>query len=296
MPVILQCEADDVSAFGPGERIALTNGGNEVMAFLDVSEVYPLETDSVIERWFGTATRDHPGVRRILDAGERCVAGEVTLVEPRPTPHRHFELSPAQTRFIFTHKGWSRVVGFHTRNVCHRVHEYIQIQALEQTNADGLYVSPVIGPKKAGDFLPEPIMKSYQALWETGDADANGNVTVGDVMTHGVRGSYIRSDKPFVAAVGVEDLIVVATDDAVLVVAKDRAQDVRVVSEWLKDQGRAEFDTSSRVYRPWGFYQIIDSGEKFQAKQLMLNPAPSSACNGMKNAPNTGSWSKERPP
>jgi|TARA_Y100000294_G_scaffold1459_2_gene1820 ATP sulfurylase len=183
MPVILQCGADDVSAFGPGERIALTDDRNEVMALLDVSEVYPLETDSVIERWFGTATRDHPGVRRILDAGECCVAGEVTLVERRPTPHRHFELSPAQTRFIFTHKGWSQVVGFHTRNVCHRVHEYIQIQALEQTNADGLYVSPVIGPKKAGDFLPEPIMKSYQSLLESG-VYPRGQMVLGSFATY----------------------------------------------------------------------------------------------------------------
>ena len=135
----------------------------------------------------------------------------------------------------------------------------------------------VMEPTETAAVVPTEIgwtdVGAWTALWETGDADADGNVTVGDVMTHGVKGSYIRSDKPFVAAVGIEDLIVVATDDAVLVVAKDRAQDVRVVSEWLKDQGRTEFDTSSRVYRPWGFYQIIDSGEKFQAKQLMLNPS-----------------------
>ena len=134
----------------------------------------------------------------------------------------------------------------------------------------------VMEPTEAAAVVPTEIgwtdVGAWTALWETGDADADGNVTVGDVMTHGVKGSYIRSEKPFVAAVGIEDLIVVATDDAVLVIPKDQAQDVRVVSEWLKDQGRTEFDASSRVYRPWGYYQIIDSGEKFQAKQLMLNP------------------------
>ena len=113
---------------------------------------------------------------------------------------------------------------------------------------------------------------TWTALLATGETDDDGNVLVGDVMTHRVRGSYVHSDKPLLAVIGVEDLIVVATDDAVLVVSKDHAQDVREVSEWLKDQGRTEAETANRVYRPWGYYQIIDGGEKFQVKQLMLNP------------------------
>ncbi|NQU61383.1 MAG: mannose-1-phosphate guanylyltransferase/mannose-6-phosphate isomerase [Rhodospirillales bacterium] len=113
---------------------------------------------------------------------------------------------------------------------------------------------------------------AWTALLQAGEKDENGNVIVGDVMTDSVRGSYIHSEKPFVAVVGLDDIIVVATDDAVLVVGKDHAQDVRRIADWLKDQGRTESETASRVYRPWGYYQIIDSGEKFQAKQLMLNP------------------------
>jgi mannose-1-phosphate guanylyltransferase/mannose-1-phosphate guanylyltransferase/mannose-6-phosphate isomerase len=82
----------------------------------------------------------------------------------------------------------------------------------------------------------------------------------------------VRSEKPLLAVIGAEDLIVIATDDAVLVVPKDKAQDVRVVSEWLRSVGRPEADTANQVYRPWGYYQVIDTGEKFQAKQLMINP------------------------
>ena len=83
-----------------------------------------------------------------------------------PSPYRQFELTPAQTRFIFSRKGWTRVVGFHTRNVIHRVHEHIQLTALERSGADGLYVSPVIGPRRTGDFLPGPILKSYQMMFD----------------------------------------------------------------------------------------------------------------------------------
>ena len=111
---------------------------------------------------------DHPGVARFVDAGNYAVAGAVTLLDRAPSPYRHYELTPVQTRFIFAHKGWSKVVGFNTRNVVHRVHHYIQNEALERCNADGLYINPVIGPKKTNDFLPGPIMQSYQSLLEFG--------------------------------------------------------------------------------------------------------------------------------
>ena len=168
LPILLQCGPEDARRCSPGQRIALTADDGKVYSILDVDEVYPFEPDAVIAPMFGTDSQDHPGVRGILGAGSHCIAGAVTLVERRPSPHHHFELSPADTRFIFSHKGWSRVVGFHTRNVCHRGHEHIQIQALERTGADGLYISPVIGPKKPGDFLPGPVMNSYQALLADG--------------------------------------------------------------------------------------------------------------------------------
>lgn len=113
---------------------------------------------------------------------------------------------------------------------------------------------------------------AWTALLDAGEKDKDENVIVGDVMTDAVRGSYIHSEKPFVAVLGLDDVIVVATDDAVLVVGKGHAQEVRRVTDWLKSKNRTESDTSSRIYRPWGYYQILDSGDKFQAKQLMLNP------------------------
>ena len=183
MPIVLQVPEDEVKGFGPGDRVRLTSGEGTVHALLDTSEIYSFDFESVAGRWFGTDSRDHPGVQRLARGGNRFVAGDVTLVERPPSPYRYFELTPSQTRFIFAHKSWSRVVGFHTRNAAHRAHEYIQLEALERTGADGLFISPVIGAKKSGDFLPGPIMKSYQALLEFG-IYPEGKVVLGSFATY----------------------------------------------------------------------------------------------------------------
>ena len=113
---------------------------------------------------------------------------------------------------------------------------------------------------------------SWSALWEIGTKDADGNVTLGDVIAHGTRGSYIRSDGRLVAALGLDKVVVVVTDDAVLVVPRDMAQNVKTVVEDLEKAERTEHSVHSRVYRPWGHYQTIDAGERFQVKHLHVNP------------------------
>jgi ATP sulfurylase len=122
-------------------------------------------------------------VARLAAGGGRFVAGEVTLVERPVSGHERYELSPTRTRLIFSQKGWSRVIGFHTRNVPHRVHEFIQLRALDMVHADGLYISPVIGPKKPGDFLSGPILQSYQVLLESG-VYPPGKVVLGAFSTY----------------------------------------------------------------------------------------------------------------
>jgi pyruvate kinase len=184
LPVILQVPDNTIATIGVGARIALTDEAGLVRSVLDVSECFQIDLEDVAERWFGTTDDIHPGVARLYGKGRTVLAGEVTLVERLPSPYRNYELSPAQLRQIFTHKGWSRVVGFHTRNVCHRVHEHIQLAALQRTYADGLYISPVIGPKKCGDFLPNPIMKSYQLLLDEDDIYPSGKVTLGSFATY----------------------------------------------------------------------------------------------------------------
>lgn len=183
LPILLQVDKAAVAGFGPGERIALTDGQGVVHALLDVSEVFHYDLEDLAKRMYGTTSRQHPGVADLMAQGEVFVGGDVTLVRPLDSPIRHYLLSPAHTRFIFTRLGWSRVVAFHTRNVAHRGHEWIQNEALERTGADGLYINPVVGPKKPGDFLPGPILLSYQRLLEFG-CYPQGKVVLGSFFTY----------------------------------------------------------------------------------------------------------------
>ena len=86
------------------------------------------------------------------------------------------------------------------------------------------------------------------------------------------RGSLLRSESRFLAALGCKDLVVVETADAVLVLAKERAQDVKQIIGWLKDQGREERLYHRRVYRPWGSYEGLDEGERFEVKRIVVKP------------------------
>lgn len=114
---------------------------------------------------------------------------------------------------------------------------------------------------------------AWSALWELGEADAAGNVVRGDVVLEDAKNCYARSeDNVLTALVGVEDIVVVVTDDAVFVSRRDRAQDVKAVVERLKAEGRSEQMFHSTVYRPWGNYRCIDAGPRFQVKQITVTP------------------------
>jgi mannose-1-phosphate guanylyltransferase/mannose-1-phosphate guanylyltransferase/mannose-6-phosphate isomerase len=113
---------------------------------------------------------------------------------------------------------------------------------------------------------------AWSALWDMGPKDATGNVLIGDVIAEGTKNSYLRSDKPLVAALGLDNAVVVATSDVVLVADKDRAQDVKKIVEQLKAKKRSEAVSHPVVYRPWGSYQTIDIGPRFQVKRITVKP------------------------
>ncbi len=113
---------------------------------------------------------------------------------------------------------------------------------------------------------------AWSALWEVGAKDAAGNVVRGDVMVEEGRNNYLRAESRLLAALGVDDLVVVETPDAVLVARRDRAQDVKILVEKLKSGGRDEHVYHTRVHRPWGWYEGIDAGERFQVKRIMVKP------------------------
>ena len=113
---------------------------------------------------------------------------------------------------------------------------------------------------------------SWSALHDVGDVDAEGNLLIGDVKSAMTSGSYVRANNRLVVTLGVDNMIVVDTDDALLVASRDNVQDIKTVVEQLNAENREEVNLHKCVYRPWGHYQQIDSGPHFQAKRITVSP------------------------
>ena len=116
---------------------------------------------------------------------------------------------------------------------------------------------------------------TWSALWDIGDKDEAGNVCIGDVVVENAHHCYVRSDSVLTAVVGLDNVVVVTTDDAILIAARDNVQDVKKVVKSLKNTGRTESMIHRRVHRPWGFYQSLHTGERFQVKRLTVKPGAS---------------------
>lgn len=113
---------------------------------------------------------------------------------------------------------------------------------------------------------------SWQSLWEMGQKDASGNVLAGDVVAKDTRDSYVYSEGRLAVTLGLEKALIVALDDVVLAASLDRAQDVRKLVDDLKAKDRVEAISARRVYRPWGWYESLCEGHRFQVKRIMVAP------------------------
>ena len=113
---------------------------------------------------------------------------------------------------------------------------------------------------------------AWPALWDVCPPDARGNVSLGDALLHDTDNSLVVAQHRFVAALGLKDTLVVETADAVLVAAKDQAQNVKEIVAQLKKKKREEYKQHRRVYRPWGSYECVDAGPRFQVKRIAVNP------------------------
>lgn len=113
---------------------------------------------------------------------------------------------------------------------------------------------------------------SWSALWDVSPKGPQGNVFKGDVLSEGARNTFVHADSRLVAAVGVEDLVIVETRDALLVAHKDHVQDVKKIVAQLQAHGRSEHVQHREVYRPWGVYDAIDSGHRYQVKRITVKP------------------------
>jgi len=113
---------------------------------------------------------------------------------------------------------------------------------------------------------------SYSALWDITEKDENNNVIKGDAITVNSKNCYLHSDSRLISTIGVNNLVIVDTKDAILIANKDDVQDIKAVVKMLKDNGRAEATQHRLVYRPWGHYDSIDIGERFQVKRITVKP------------------------
>ncbi|MFM9111401.1 MAG: mannose-1-phosphate guanylyltransferase/mannose-6-phosphate isomerase, partial [Prochlorococcaceae cyanobacterium] len=116
---------------------------------------------------------------------------------------------------------------------------------------------------------------SWSALWETADRDGQGNVLRGRVISRDSRNCYLRSEHRLVVGLGVDDLVVVETDDVVLVAHRDRAQDIKGIVGTLEREGAPESRAHRRIYRPWGHYDGVVEGERWQVKKIQVKPGAS---------------------
>ncbi len=140
--------------------------------------------------------------------------------------------------------------------------ESLDYAVMEKTNR-GAVVRADLGWSDVG---------SWSALWDIAEKDARGNAARGDVHLVDAEGCLVRSEGRLVSAVGVRDLVIVETSDAVLVAARDRAQEVRETVAHLDRNNRTEHLSHKRVYRPWGYYESVDAGGRYQVKRLMVKP------------------------
>lgn len=136
-------------------------------------------------------------------------------------------------------------------------------------NTDSLTLPPgVVLPLRAG----WSDVGAWDALWQVLPKDAHGNVSQGDVMLHNCENTLALSEGRLVACVGVRDLVVVETADAILVSHKDQTQDVKKIVDRLRAEKRAEGSIHRKVFRPWGWYDGVDAGERFQVKRIVVKP------------------------
>lgn len=114
---------------------------------------------------------------------------------------------------------------------------------------------------------------AWHAVWEASSKDAQSNAIRGDVILLDAQHNLVRAESRLVVALGVDNLVIIETPDAVMVAHKDRAQDVKLIVDQLKASKREEHINHQRMYRPWGWYEGMDSGDRFQVKRIMVNPA-----------------------
>jgi sulfate adenylyltransferase len=161
LPIILAVDKKQAGSFAKNETIILKTA-QAVIASMQVEDIYAWDFEEYAKSVYGTTDEKHPGVQQLKNQGEYFVGGTINYLGDPISNFPAYYLTPRETRVLFKEKKWETVVGFQTRNVSHLGHEYVQKSA--QSIVDGLFINPVIGKKKPGDFSDRVILDSYKVL------------------------------------------------------------------------------------------------------------------------------------
>ena len=165
IPITLAVTADEAQALEIGTEVALVDKYENVLAIMDLEEIYKYDREREARLVYRTTDEAHPGVRNLLRRGELHLGGKIRVLRKRADENfPEYRLTPAQTRAAFAALGWRTIVGFQTRNPIHRAHEYITKCALE--TVDGLLIHPLVGVVKDDDIPAEARMDCYKVLIE----------------------------------------------------------------------------------------------------------------------------------
>ncbi len=164
IPIVLDTYPDELGGRAEGDEIQVTDQNQSPCAILSIDELYSFDRKEHAKRVFGTNDPSHPGVAKTMQMKPMLVGGKVHQLGKSPDGFEKYTLKPSETKLLFRAKGWRTVVGFQTRNIPHMGHESLQKTAL--SFVDGIFINPVIGRKKKGDFKDEVILKAYEALMQ----------------------------------------------------------------------------------------------------------------------------------
>jgi len=162
IPILLDFDKKEIKDLKKGDSILLTNTETGLLSILNIDEIYTFDKKTLAQSVYGTQDTSHPGVANVHNMKQLLLGGKITLLESKTREFDEYNLTPKETRFLFKEKGWKEIVAFQTRNPPHIGHEYVQKTAL--TFVDGIFINPIIGKKKKGDFTDNVILASYETL------------------------------------------------------------------------------------------------------------------------------------
>ena len=163
IPIVFDIDKTELNGRGVGDDIGILLNGTPI-AVLNIEDLYSFDKGVLATSVYGTRDANHPAVEKINEMKDTLIGGKLTFLNEIGNPYPKYTKTPAETRELFQKKGWKTIVAFQTRNPPHLGHEYVQKTAL--SIVDGLFINPLIGKKKSGDFSDEVILESYKTLME----------------------------------------------------------------------------------------------------------------------------------